>query len=88
MGSRDGAVGPTSDDPANRRRLARADALSGPERYLTYGGLDLALAHNAAPLAAFGNPSNHDFFSARIGCQTFGIYGTDLTALCIKRTRR
>lgn len=71
-------------DPAYQRRLARAARLSGPERYLTYGALDLALARNAAPLAAFGNASSHDFFSARIGCQTFGTYGMDLAALCVK----
>jgi peptide/nickel transport system substrate-binding protein len=80
--------GPTFDDPAYRRRLARAAGLSGPQRYLTYGELDLALARNAAPLAAFGNISSHDFFSARIGCQTFGIYGMDLAALCVKHTQR
>ena len=49
--------------------------------------LDLDLARNAAPLAAFGNPSSHDFFSARIGCQIYGVYGMDLAALCIKASR-
>lgn len=84
----DSRVGPPLNDPAYRRRLAAAARLSGPERYLTYGGLDLALARNAAPLAAFGNISSHDFFSARIGCQAFGIYGMDLAALCVRPTRR
>ena len=74
--------GPTFDDPLAQRDLAAAARLSGPERYLTYGALDLALARDAAPLAAFGNGSSHDFFSARIGCQTFGPYGIDLAALC------
>jgi hypothetical protein len=41
-----------------------------------------------APLAAFDNLTAHDFFSARIGCQTFGIYGIDLAALCIRPARR
>lgn len=76
----DSAVAPTFHSPADRRRLARAGRLSGQERHLTYGALDPDLARNAAPLAAFG----HTFFSARIGCQTFGIYGTDLAALCLK----
>lgn len=31
---------------------------------------------------------NSDFFSARIGCQTYGSYGMDLAALCIKPGRR
>jgi hypothetical protein len=76
-------------------RRARAEGLhirfdvgSGPQRYLTYGQLDLELARNAAPLAAFDNLTEHDFYSARIGCQTFGIYGMDLAALCIKRAHR
>jgi YVTN family beta-propeller protein len=83
----DSSVGPTFNDPAYRRKLAGAARLSGPERYLTYGKLDLDLARNAAPLAAFGNLTSNDFFSARIGCQTYGIYGMDLAALCTKRTR-
>ena len=73
---------PTVDDPLAQQRMATAARLSGPERYLTYGALDLDLARNAAPGVAYGNPSSHDFFSARIGCQTFGIYGMDLAALC------
>ncbi|MGH2867277.1 MAG: ABC transporter substrate-binding protein [Solirubrobacteraceae bacterium] len=82
----DGSSGlPSFNDPAYRRRLAAAARLAGPQRYLTYGALDLDLARNAAPLAAFGNPSSNDFFSARIGCQTYGVYGMDLAALCIRR---
>ena len=73
---------PTLNDPLAQRQLAAAAPLAGPERYLTYGALDLDLARNAAPLAAFGNISSRDFFSARIGCQTFGTYGIDLAALC------
>src|SRR5262249_54108022 len=81
----DGSAGPTLDDPAYRRRLAAAARLSGPERHPAYGQLGLALAREAAPLAAFGNLSEHDFFSKRIGCQTYGIYGMDLDALCVRR---
>ncbi len=84
----DSSNGPTFDDPTYRRKLAAAARLSGPERYLTYGRLDLELARNAAPLAAFDNLPEHDFYSARIGCQTYGIYGMDLAALCIKRKHR
>lgn len=75
---------PPLEDPAYQRLLARTARRSGPERYLAYGQLDLALARNAAPLAAFGNTSSHDFFSSRIGCQTYGIYGMDLAALCLR----
>jgi ABC-type oligopeptide transport system substrate-binding subunit len=71
-------------DPAYQRRLAQAARLTGPNRYLTYGKLDLALARNAAPLIAFANSSSPDFFSTRIGCQTYGRNGVDLAALCIQ----
>jgi ABC-type transport system substrate-binding protein len=83
----DSSVGPTFKDPAYERKLAAAARLSGPERYRTYGKLDLDLARNAAPLAAFDNLTSNDFFSARIGCQTYGIYGIDLAALCLRHAR-
>jgi YVTN family beta-propeller protein len=74
------------DDPAYNRRLAAAASLSGPRRYIAYSQLDLDLARDAAPWAAYANESRHDFFSARIGCQTYQpIYGIDLAALCIRR---
>jgi len=84
----DSASAPPFLDPAYQRRLAAADKLSGPERYLTYGTLDLDLARNAAPLAAYDNLSSRDFFSARIGCQTYGVYGMDLAALCLRPVER
>jgi YVTN family beta-propeller protein len=74
---------PAFADPTYQRRLADAARLSGPQRYLTYGKLDLDLARSAAPLIAYGNPQTADFFAARVGCQTFGVYGLDLAALCI-----
>jgi hypothetical protein len=46
------------------------------------------MAHNAAPLAVYGSQVIPDFFSARIGCQTYGVYGTDLAALCTKPRSR
>ena len=79
-------IGPTLQDPHYQRLLAAAARLSGPERYLTYGALDLDLARNAAPLLAFGNISSADFFSARIGCETYNpVFGMDLAALCLRR---
>lgn len=80
----DSSVGPIFNDPAYQRKLAMVARLSGPERNLTYGQLDLDLARKGAPLAAFGNLPNYDFFSARIGCRTFGVYGIDLAALCAR----
>jgi ABC-type transport system substrate-binding protein len=81
------SIGPPFDNRAYQRKLVAAAQRSGPERYLTYGQLDLDLARNAAPLAAFGNLPSDDFFSARIGCQTFGIYGMDLAALCVRHAQ-
>jgi peptide/nickel transport system substrate-binding protein len=84
----DSSAFPTLHDRPYQRRLADTAALTDPERSLAYGKLDIDLARNAAPMIAFGNPSSHDFFSARIGCQTYGLYGLDLAALCIRpRTR-
>lgn len=76
---------PAFNDPTYERKLASAARLSGPERYLTYGTLDLDLARNGAPLAVFGNSTIHDFFSTRIGCQASDFYGIDLNALCVRR---
>jgi YVTN family beta-propeller protein len=79
---------PPLDDPSYRAKLRAAARLSGPERYLGYARLDRDLARNAAPLAAYDNPYSHELFSARMGCQTYGFYGIDLAALCIKRAAR
>lgn len=76
------SVAPTFVDAATRAELATAARLSGPERYLNYARLDLKIAREEAPLVAFGSLSSQDLFSARIGCQVFGVYGMDLGALC------
>ena len=73
------------NDPIYNAQLQAAAQLTGPERYTTYGNLDVTLARDQAPLAAIGTFNNRDFFSARMGCQTFvPPYGMDLAALCIK----
>jgi YVTN family beta-propeller protein len=78
---------PTLDDPTYQHRLAAAARLSGPERYLTYGKLDVDLARNVAPLIAYGTHTSSDFFAARIGCETYNPwYGMDLGALCLRPT--
>jgi YVTN family beta-propeller protein len=79
---------PTLDDPTYRARLAAAAKLAGPKRYLTYARLDADLARDAAPWVAYGNPSSHELFSARMGCQAYGVYGLDLAALCIRKGPR
>ena len=82
------AAYPTFNDPTYQRRLADADMLTGPARYLAFGKLDVDLARNAAPLLAYGNSSISDFFSARIGCPIYGLAGIDLAALCTKHRAR
>lgn len=83
----DSSNGPTLDNPTYHERLAAAARRTGPERYLTYARLAADLARRAAPLVAYGNASRHELFSARMGFQTYGFYGLDLAALCIKRAR-
>jgi YVTN family beta-propeller protein len=79
---------PTFDDPRWRPRLAAVARLSGPDRYIAYGKLDLRLTRDAAPVLIFGNALSYDFFSRRVGCQTYGVYlGTDLAALCLRGSR-
>ena len=74
------------NDPAVNARLRAADQLTGAARYAAYGSLDADLAENYAPLATVGTYNARDFFSARIGCQTYvPAYGMDLAELCIKR---
>ena len=73
------------NDPVSNAQLQAAAQLTGTERYTTYGNLDVTLARDQAPLAAIGTFNNRDFFSARMGCQTFvPPYGMDLATLCIK----
>jgi peptide/nickel transport system substrate-binding protein len=72
------------DDPTYNKRMADAAKLSGDERLDTYGQLDVDLAKNPAPLAAWANDNDRDFFSERVGCQLYHpIYGMDLGQLCI-----
>jgi peptide/nickel transport system substrate-binding protein len=70
-------------DPSVRRRLRRTAELAGARRYRAYARLDADLASDAAPLAAYANPTNDYFFSTRMGCQVVQpVYGLDLAALC------
>ena len=72
------------NDPGFNRRLDAANTLSSPTRELALGRLDTELARSAAPWAAVANERQHDFFSARVGCQAYDpVYGIDLGALCI-----
>jgi YVTN family beta-propeller protein len=71
------------DKPSWNHRLEAAARLFGKQRYRAYARLDADLVRQAAPWVAFENETNFDFFSARIGCQTYQpIYGMDIAALC------
>jgi ABC-type transport system substrate-binding protein len=74
------------DDPAYNKKMEEAAGLSGVARSDAYGKLDLDISKNAAPLAAWDNDNNRDFFSARMGCQLYQpVYGMDLASLCIRK---
>jgi YVTN family beta-propeller protein len=67
-------------------KLEEVAQLSGPARYRVYGDLAFELERDAAPYVVYANGTSRDFFSARIGCQTFNpVYGIDLAALCLRR---
>jgi DNA-binding SARP family transcriptional activator/ABC-type transport system substrate-binding protein/streptogramin lyase len=74
------------NDPVWNRRLEAAAGRSGRLRYRTYGNLDIALARDAAPVAAWATRTRSEYFSARMGCQIEHPVnsGVDLAALCIR----
>ena len=79
-------MAPKFEDAGWAAKLAAAARLTGVRRYLTYGNLDEELMRDAAPWIAYGNPSTHDFTSARIGCRIeTAVDGVDLAALCVRR---
>ena len=73
------------NSPRYNRLLMRASRLSGSARYRAYGKLDISLARNAAPAAAFGNENRATFVSSRVGCKAFNAEGLVLAGLCLKR---
>jgi peptide/nickel transport system substrate-binding protein len=73
------------NDPKYNKKMEEAAGLTGGERYDTYGKLDLDIAKNASPLAAWDNDNERDFFSARMGCQLYQpVYTMDIAALCLR----
>ena len=74
------------DDPKYNAKMEQAAGLAGTERFDTYGKLDLDLAKNASPLAAWDNDNNREFFSARMGCQLYQpVYGMDIASMCLRK---
>jgi ABC-type transport system substrate-binding protein len=74
------------DDPVFNQLLDEATLVTGPARDETYRSLALAAARDHAPWAVFASLSARDFFSSRMGCQTFHpLYGMDLASLCLRK---
>jgi ABC-type transport system substrate-binding protein len=71
------------NSPKYNRLLARASRLTGAARYSAYGRLDIDIARNAAPLAAYEAESVFNFVSKRASCLIFNPF-LDLTAVCLK----
>ena len=69
------------------RELERIRRLGGRERESAAGTLDLEIAR-AAPGAVLVSETYSQFFSARMGCQTFQplYFGVDIAALCMRES--
>jgi oligopeptide transport system substrate-binding protein len=74
------------NDPTYNPRMDSAATLSGQPRADAYTGLDHDLVQLQSPLVALYTLNSRDFFSARIGCQTFTTYGMDIAGLCVRPT--
>jgi ABC-type transport system substrate-binding protein len=73
------------NDPEYNRRINAANLLAGDARADALGALDIDIAQNAAPWAAYGVRNDRLFFSDRVGCQTYvPPYGISLGALCLR----
>ena len=74
------------NDPKFNTQMEQAAGLSGAARSQAYDKLDLSIAKDASPLAAWDNDNERDFFSGRMGCELFQpVYGMDIAALCLRK---
>jgi peptide/nickel transport system substrate-binding protein len=69
--------------PKYNARLAAASKLTGSARYRAYGKLDVDLARNEAPVAAYEADNALTFVSKRVGCLVLHPF-FDLAAACLK----
>ena len=75
----------TPGNPHVESLIDAASRQSGLARASAYARVDHTLVSDTAPEIAFATESEHDFFSARIGCQLYQrVIGMDLGALCIR----
>ena len=73
------------DNPSFDRQLEAAARLSGARRNRAARRLAHELQRELVPAAPFAVTASRDFFSARIGCQTYQpIWGIVLGALCLR----
>jgi ABC-type transport system substrate-binding protein len=73
------------NDPEYNQRIAEANQLHGAAREAAFGQLDVDIARNAAPWAAYGIPNDRFYFSDRVGCQIYSPHYTiNLAALCLR----
>ena len=73
------------NEPAFTRRMRQEPSSAGIDASgPTPAGRDLT--QNDPPGAAWGNGTVREFFSTRVGCQTYQpVWGTDLGSLCLRR---
>ena len=71
------------DSPTYNALLDAASRLTGSARYRAYGKLDVNLARNAAPVAAYEYESALTFVSKRVGCVILNPF-LDLASVCLK----
>ena len=73
------------DSSAYNKRLAQASTMIGEARYRAFGALDVDVARNVAPIAAFMNDNDRRFFSARVrNFFQHPVYGLDLSAIAVE----
>ena len=74
------------NDPTLNKRMARAQLLSGPRRYSTFGRLDVDIMRTVAPWAPLFVPNIREFVSSRVGCYLFqeSQAAMDLAHICLK----
>ena len=57
----------------------------GADRAQAYADIDVGVMQTAAPMAPIGTIKSRDFFSERIGCQTYSPpFGMSIAALCLR----
>jgi peptide/nickel transport system substrate-binding protein len=72
-------------DRAFSRELDRAQRLTGGVRIRAYSRLDVEVARDDAPLAAYANVDARVFLAKRVGCITYQPeYGLDIAGLCLR----